>query len=249
MAWSRENGVIKFNIEKLSADTLKKSKKLGVILITLMLFCGTSFIGKKYANDRRDKCLLLQQEHKVLGVSVETMKTDIQSKQAELTKTGVTSKEMSKDDFVIYLGRVADATQSEIVKLTGGEVQSTNSVSVLNFKVEVAGTLPSITKLVESIEVLGVSYTIQELSVRKDGKYLWQNEEIEDEKDISWLNVDDGKMPEQTIPMPEAVPEIVLNEHGEIVNIKDDRLIGVETLMEGNRVNLYMDINFLIANK
>lgn len=239
----------KVSFSKLLPITLSRLKQIGVYFVSSIGILIVLLVAKGFVNDKLEAKYKLEDDIQKAKTEYNSKLSTLRQKERELTSMeSLTSKLIDKDTFVTFIGKVADAADVTIMSLESGGSKSTSSVTSVNFRFELKGELKNVNKVVEAIDSLETTYNIRKMSMRKNGEYLWLDRAT-DKVSSSWFQFDKStvNLNPQTIPLPESLPEIVLNEKGEIVEIKDKRLTSVEDLMEGEKISLYLDISFLIA--
>lgn len=236
------------NLSKLSAMSKKTLKSLlRVIAVLIVVLISISYLNQSLSKQVTN---VVEQKNTLstLQSEVKTLSTQIKQKESFLQDKGIlTSKMVTKDSFISFLGKSCELANVQILRMESGSSLSTGSVKSVNFKFELSGSTSNIKSIIQSIDSMGTIYSIRTLSLRKDGKYKWLSRDFDDASGLGWLQFDKTTLPVQNIPLPQALPEIVLDEKGEIVEIKDNRLTSISDLLSGEKIALFLDINFLVA--
>lgn len=239
---------INVSIAKLSPSTIKSSKRLmsvlGISVIVLVMIIIVNSVVTSEVEKIEDK----KRELDTVRSQITTLEKQIEQKNNLLeSENKLTNKIMSKDDFITFLGRSSEIADVSIVSLKSGQIMQSGAVESVNFQFELRGELGNLNSVVDSIDDLETTYNIRKISMRKEGEYKWLIRPFDKKDNQSWLQFDASGMPPQNIPLPQALPEIVLNEKGEILEIRDSRLASVDDLLKGSKYSIFLDISFLIA--
>ena len=233
------------------------NKRIIIVAILLLLLSGGLFYyWYKHASDittyeqQKAREVTLQQQVNQLEEANNALRGTIEQTGKELV-----SFSEDKIKYINLASKLSDENDVQINKLTVSDVWDEGQMSGMTTTIEVEGPLDNVRNFVNSY--CGINYTnrINVVSCRPVGVYPWFSRGIDDNRALTWLNLDEEQTKYDTLQreeraqlsqaameagIPSALPDSIIQEQDE-----EERPITLSKMFEEKTFKVYLVIDFL----
>ena len=95
-------------------------------------------------------------------------------------------KTLNKEDFLVYLGRQCNENKVNLIQFSDLGTQEENNVWQVQMHFELRGTLPRLNRICESIQSIGIRYSVGGLTLRQDKESEYLRRYFDSVSKLEW---------------------------------------------------------------